>query len=135
MPDAARAHTRAGAKAFVSYYWQVVDYSQATLRVELLKEISQPTCTGCQGGIASIRTLALEGAVITGGEETLSDVAAAPMKKGNPVLVTFDVHNEAQHIRVPGKDEVLHPAGTSRMQMILVPTASGWVAGELKSES
>src|SRR5689334_13151884 len=55
MPQAAKAHTKAGAKAFVKHYWAVVNYAQATGDIETLNRISARGCVGCDAGIRSVK--------------------------------------------------------------------------------
>lgn len=133
MPEAAKAHTRAGAKSFVVYYWQVVDYAQLTLDTRLLKALSDPTCRGCQAGIATIDALASKHASVNGGAETIFNLAAAPITiRGRPVFVTFEVTHQGQRIHVPGEKDTVHKSGTSKVAMSLIPNARGWAAGELR---
>jgi hypothetical protein len=48
LPDAARFKTVAGAKAFVTYYYELVAYGDKTHDWEPLKAVSMPDCTACE---------------------------------------------------------------------------------------
>lgn len=72
LPAEAEKATRVGVKAFVSFYWTVVNYSQQTGDVRPLKEISDPSCGGCNGGIEYISKVYRRGGRIIGGDFALT---------------------------------------------------------------
>lgn len=75
LPAEAEAETEAGAKAFVEYYWEVVNYARQTGEVDLLRNLSVPSCGGCNGGIESIERVYARGGRIAGGQfEVLKSV-------------------------------------------------------------
>jgi len=133
MPKAARAHTSEGAKAFVVYYWKAVDYSQQTLDTKPVELISDPNCVACQAGIKALQEFARQHGRLLGGTEVVSSLKVLSIKSGYPVVVSFELVSAAQQVVVPGKTTVVHPAGTNRKIMTLIPRDNGWVAGELRS--
>jgi hypothetical protein len=74
MPRAARAHTEAGAKAFVRYFWDVVNYAQATGDTNAIAELSADGCVGCEVGIASVDEVYSNGGRILGGKAVVSGI-------------------------------------------------------------
>jgi hypothetical protein len=70
LPSEAEQTTKAGAKAFVAYYWEVVNYARHTGDVALLGTLSVDTCVGCIGGINSIKRIYDRGGRILGGRFT-----------------------------------------------------------------
>lgn len=76
LPAEAAQPTRAGALAFVDYYWDVVNYAQHTGDVGPLKRISETNCSGCNGGIRYITKVYDRGGRIVGGDFDL--VRATP---------------------------------------------------------
>jgi hypothetical protein len=134
IPDAARQHTTAGAKAFVTYYVEAVDYAQQTLDTTPVEAASAPTCVGCTAGIRTIKRIARHGGHVEGGEETVSALRSETVMPNQSVTLVFDVANEAQRVVIPGKKPLLHPAGTTKMLMTLIPRDTGWVAGELRGQ-
>ncbi|WGL53885.1 DUF6318 family protein [Nocardioides sp. BP30] len=134
MPEVARSHTEAGAKAFVVYYWHVVDYVQQTLNTAPIEVISATTCAGCQAGIEAMRKLARRHSHLTGGAETVSSLRSEAVIPNHSVLVAFNLTNEPQRVDTPGKKTVLHPGGTTNKLMSLLPREDGWIAGELRSQ-
>lgn len=65
LPDAATKATEAGARAFITYYWDLVNYAQATGDVKALKRVSGPNCRRCMAGIEGIDDLYGEGGHLT----------------------------------------------------------------------
>lgn len=75
LPPEAEADTKAGAQAFVKFYWDVVNYARRTGDVSHLRELSVASCAGCNGGIESIEQIYERGGRILGGRfELLSAV-------------------------------------------------------------
>jgi hypothetical protein len=134
MPDAGRQHTKAGAKAFVTYYVDAVDYAQQTLDTAPVEAVSAPTCAGCKAGIRSIKRIARQHGHIEGGHETVSALRSETVMANQSVTLTFDLANEPQRVLVPGKKPVLHPAGTTKMLITLIPRDTGWLASELRGQ-
>ncbi|MCX6399360.1 MAG: DUF6318 family protein [Propionibacteriales bacterium] len=54
LPKAATKATEAGARAFITYYWDLINYAQVTGAVKPLKAVSGPNCAGCNAGIEAI---------------------------------------------------------------------------------
>ena len=82
LPTEAEPETNAGAKAFVSYYWEVVNYAQHTGDVDPLKSISEDNCEGCNGGISYITRVYRRGGHIVGGDFELASAAPGRTPSG-----------------------------------------------------
>lgn len=67
LPDAATKATKAGAEAFIQYYWDLINYAEVTGQVKPLLRISGSNCGGCNDGMAAIRKHYRSGGHITGG--------------------------------------------------------------------
>ena len=67
LPPEAKPSTKAGAAAFVEYYWEVVSFARRTGEVDSLRSLSVPSCSGCNGGIRSIGRVYSRGGRIIGG--------------------------------------------------------------------
>jgi hypothetical protein len=128
MPDAARQHTKAGAKAFVTYFWQVVDYAQHTLDTKPLEEISNDDCIGCNRGINGLKKDAQRGATILGGDNTVSHYKSGPLRLGTTTFTQalFSLTNTEQTETFSNGHTKHSKAATVRMRMLLQPTADGW---------
>jgi len=68
LPAEAGRDSKAGVEAFVTFYWDVVNYATKTGDVRLLRELDQPSCEGCEGGIQGIERIYHRGGRIVGGE-------------------------------------------------------------------
>jgi hypothetical protein len=134
IPAAARQHTAAGAKAFVTYYVEVITYAETTLDTKPIKALSMPTCSGCIGGIRGLRKIARHGGHITGAGLSTSNVRSEAIDDHGVVTLAFDLANTAERIETPGQPTVLHPAGKHSMIMTLVARPDGWVVGEYREQ-
>jgi hypothetical protein len=130
MPRAARAHTEAGAKAFVEYFWDVVNYAQATGDTNQLADLSADGCTGCDAGIASIKHVYADGGQIIGGRSELSNFSIAIMRKGGTDFASSSYTNtiDAQTSDYPGTRRDTHSSGrTFRDRLALIaPGQTSW---------
>lgn len=68
LPEAATKATEDGARAFITYYWDLINYAQVTGDVKALKRVSAGGCAGCTAGYKSVRELYAAGGHIVGGE-------------------------------------------------------------------
>jgi hypothetical protein len=134
IPDTARHHTKAGAKAFVIYYVDVITYAERTLDTKPVKKLSMPTCSGCTGGIRGLRKIARQGGHILGARLSVSNLRSETIDDHGVVTLAFDLANTAERIETPGKPTVLHPAGKHAMIMTLVARPDGWVVGEYREQ-
>ena len=67
LPAAAKEASKAGARAFIAYYWDLINYAQVTGDVKALRSVSASTCSGCRAGIRGIRKHYASGGAIVGG--------------------------------------------------------------------
>jgi hypothetical protein len=112
MPALAKQDSAAGAKAFVKYYWQVVNYALSTGEIERLHELTNPDCTPCQSGIRSIADVYDGSGSISGGVNTPEDLVADPdFVDGRRLFrVEMQVRNTREVIRQRGKrNQVFKP--------------------------
>jgi hypothetical protein len=134
MPGAARAHTRAGAKAFVRYFWDVVDYAQATGDTSPITSISVPGCRGCEGGRRGIDAVYRAGGVIRGGRTSLSHASVDWLRAGDLQLahVTVDLTFTDQTVDMPGttRDRTT-TGGHARDRLELLASERGWDVAQL----
>jgi hypothetical protein len=65
-------HNSDGALAFAAYFYKALDWSIATTDPYLLRQISAPTCIGCNKYIASMDAIKAAGGFSTGGRGTLT---------------------------------------------------------------
>ena len=63
--------------SFAAYFYRAVDWSIATSDPYLLKQISAPTCTGCNELIATIDTVEAAGGYSVGGRVQINELSVA----------------------------------------------------------
>lgn len=121
----------AGAKAFVEYYWDLVDFAQASGDVDALASVSLPSCEACEGGMASIEKTYDQGGSIEGGEATVRELSAKPVQRGDDVVFEVQVRvvTTRQQVRVPGKKPSTYPPGDTRLQFIVEQVDGAWKVG------
>jgi hypothetical protein len=134
MPDLAKQHTVAGAKAFVKYYWAVANYAQTRLDPSPLEALADKQCAGCQGASAFVREVSrLHGCVI-GGATMPSRFRVTPTRGADGLTwmdVEYAVSADPQQIDYPGNRHDLHyPGGHRSALMALRPTSAGWVVNQ-----
>jgi hypothetical protein len=128
MPDTARQHTTTGAKAFVIYFWQAVDYAQHTLDTTPLEDASNDDCLGCNRGIDGLKKDARRGATITGDDNAVSRYQAGPLTLGGTTFTQafFSLTNTEQTETFANGRTKHTKATTIRMRMLLQPVPGGW---------
>jgi hypothetical protein len=140
MPRAAEAHTRAGAKAFVEYFWKVVDYAQATgdtARIAALTDGSG--CPQCRAGIRSIKRVYDAGGVIHGGTSTPTNLRARLFAVHGSDFATVDYDISVAPARFDYADDTQDnsdPATTgTRRARLVADEGSSWRVVELRGLS
>jgi hypothetical protein len=71
MPEIARHDTNRGAAAFVEYYWQTVDYAEATGETQPLRALGAKGCDKCNGGLQYLVRVNSAGGRIEGDPRTV----------------------------------------------------------------
>jgi len=125
LPAAAKKQTVAGAKAFAEYYWEMVNYAQASGEVDPLVALASPTCEGCRGGTDGLRRFFDAGGKVVGGVYSTSNVSAKLVHAGSQPYwqVEMTLAHQKQFSDLPGTDKDDHsPASTHGEQMTL-----GWL--------
>jgi hypothetical protein len=134
MPQAAKTHTQAGAKAFVEYFWEVVDYAQATGDTAAIRALSVGGCTGCDGGIHGIDKVYDAGGSIQGGRTAVDHQRVEMLITGGREIahVTVDLQFSPQTIDMPGTtDDQVADASRARDRLDLLATDGGWQVAQL----
>lgn len=129
MPSLAKEHTKAGAAAFIAYFWEVVNYSQDTLDTSPFGALVNPTCSGCAAGVGAIDKIKSEGGSSSGGHVEASVVRSQRESTGTSRLLSMMVrlHGRPQTITYPsprGRED--HAAYTSTDRFLLSEQPMGW---------
>ena len=130
-PEAGGAGAKA-VKAFVEYYWQLVDYAQATGDVSDLRALSS-ACATCDAGSNWIHRIHERGGTIRGGTHAISELSALPAPDDSGDWIAgMRMHSTAQRVSGAGDLNRQGKAGTGNVTMLVTPTASGWRVANLE---
>jgi hypothetical protein len=128
MPAAAKGTNAASAEAFVTFYWEMVNYAQATGETSSLRKLGQK-CLTCSRGIDSVEKVYEAGGEIRGGVGSLSAMTTHFLADPDHqrAVVEFTLTNTKQLVDYPGtaRDKKYTP-GSLAFQAMLERTASGW---------
>ncbi len=130
LPDAATKATEDGARAFITYYWDLINYAQVTGDVRALKRASGPRCKGCNSGISAIRDHYASGGRIEGGEYAVQILKINELKdpagSGFAFEAKLDARNADQLIVNGDRTEDREPAGQTTAVVATVWTSEHW---------
>lgn len=87
MPTRASQKSTAGAKAFVAYYIDVLNYSHSASSVKMLESVSADDCGACHILSGSIETMAQRGGGQSGGAWTPVTIRMLPGDSSQPNFV------------------------------------------------
>lgn len=130
LPDAATKATEEGARAFITYYWDLINYAQVTGDVEALKRVSGSTCRGCSRVINGISDLYTDGGHAIGGEYTLRieriTEVTTPDKAALGIEAAIRVRNQEQTIVQGSGESARSVPATSRYLIYLIWVNEAW---------
>ncbi|MEV5001849.1 DUF6318 family protein [Nocardioides sp. LML1-1-1.1] len=130
LPAAARKATEAGARAFIAYYWALINYAQVTGDVKGLEKVSGPSCDGCKAGIDGIVKIYRGGGQVSGSLERISvdDLKSLTSKSSNAVAfhgVVTASHGSQTVTDGDGAKETRGP-GSDTFDVYLLWVAKSW---------
>ncbi|WP_296607448.1 DUF6318 family protein [Nocardioides sp.] len=128
MPAEARGTDAAAAEAFVKFYWEMVNYAQATGDVEGVRDLA-PQCGTCDAAINYIVDVYDRGGRIEGGEGRFRHLRANFLdhEGGVRALVRGDLASAEQRVDLPGsRNDQSFPGGTLPFELLLEAGADGW---------
>jgi hypothetical protein len=133
LPAAAAEASEAGARAFIEYYWELINYAQVTGDVKALKAVSGKTCEGCDKGIAAVEDLYESGGRAEGGEYDLTVTKVKHIESQDGSLQGFEAHYRVRNaeqtiVHGDGSREVMTPATTDYVSYLI------WLDGALRTD-
>lgn len=137
LPAAAKEASEAGARAFIGYYWELINYAQVTGDVKALRAVSGKTCEGCQRAIRAVSELYSAGGRAEGGEyaikvERVKDVSPKD-QSAYGIEIALTARNAEQTIyRSDGNEEAVAPKD-STFVAYLIWVNSAWRTDVLES--
>lgn len=135
MPEAAKAHTKAGAKAFAAYFWSVADYATQHNDSSPVKALARDDCAGCTAAEKFIDETMSRGGTATGVRNQLANVSVARRAYNGAQLydVQFELTNDPETIAYPDGTSKNFPRGTVQAHLLLEPVVGGWLVATLES--
>jgi hypothetical protein len=128
LPAEAQGTDAAAAEAFVRFYWEMVNYAQATGDTATLGQLADESCSACTSGIEGIEKTYREGGSISGGGVSVSRAKAKQIssREGVSFIVAARTRVEPQVVRgVDGKSQEF-PGGESALQFVVRALAGDW---------
>lgn len=130
LPPEARGTDAAAAEAFVEFYWEMVNYAQATGDIEGLKALASESCAACRAGTDYLDRVFRSDGVIDGGVARVRVMSSGFIRDGadSDAVVVFDVRTTRQTVDYSGtRDDEAFPGGKTRLTAILDPQPGGWL--------
>lgn len=116
LPEAATKEGKAGAEAFVEYYWEVVDYARATGDTDLLSSLQNDFCTACTTAREGIEETYARGGSIIGGSHTIAAIQAAEVSPStNTWIIGTEIKTTPERVQNAGDRNARNPAGTTQV--------------------
>jgi hypothetical protein len=129
-PPGAMADSKSGVEEFISYFWEVANYAQATGDTKTLRTLGAKSCGGCQGAFDFVDNVYDAGGSIVGGAYTLGELKTERLVAANNDVVifrsTFPTTNTRQVVRQPGMKPQVFKASTVRARFTLSYQPDGW---------
>jgi Family of unknown function (DUF6318) len=124
LPEAAKQRTQAGAEAFLKYFFEVYNYSYATLDVGLLQSICLSTSKFCDSVTSNVTNYLSNNQRVVGGKIDVTLVHAGPISKVQVSLVDSLINQApAQTVAADGSRSQF----TKSIKGALVKAALKWV--------
>ncbi len=131
LPAAAKEASETGARAFIAYYWDLINYAQVTGDVKALRSVSGRTCDVCTGLAKDLRDLYRSGGRLEGGANHVTITEAATLTTQDKAAYGFrlelDISHEPQTIvHGDGSDEVRNSGSNKFTAYILWVDNRAW---------
>lgn len=135
LPPEAEGDGVEAAEAFVTHYFAMLTYAQATGETDPLGELALEGCSACSGSLEAVRKVYDAGGTIQGGDFSVRSVKASAQPGATEDSSTYvaraKVAHTAQRIQNSGTElDGSGPSGSDRFQMLLVRDAGEWHVGQ-----
>jgi len=130
FPELAKHHTRAGALAFASYYFDAYNWGYAVNDSALVQAISDWACAGCRKYVNSLKSLHDAGGFLEGGRVTVlsKSLSEGEFNYQSDYVVEATVNESRILIRRPNTSTMRLPPVRHFRQFLFV----SWKAGRWK---
>ena len=124
--------SKAGAEAFVRYYWDVVNFATKSGETEALSRLDQPSCDTCRAGIAGVKRVYDAGGEIVGGKYRVTRLETARSASGRWTVIAY-THVGEQRAVGAGELDRIYPAGRDKWLIALTRIEDRWSVTTLES--
>jgi hypothetical protein len=134
LPAVAREHSNAGAKAFVRYYIDVLNYSYEHLEPRLLVHLSPGTCVLCSASLELLRRLHRDGGEQRGGRLIASEILTGPFEPHGTHVYLARIHVSAGKSR-SSRRKPFKPIEeqTFMLEFDLLPVRAAWSIEDIRT--
>ena len=122
--------SKAGARVFASYYWEVVNYAQLSGDTGPLRQLSIEGCVGCTGGADAIDRIYARGGHIEGGVSRVVGTELKPKPSGGWAIAQT-IHVTRQRIEGAGDLDQVATAGDIEVLMGVTFQEGRWTVTSL----
>ncbi len=132
MPAEAMQASAAGAQAWVTHWFDLVNYAKATGDTQPLKTFSGSACKVCASTASDIDSNYADGGHMEGGEATVLSVLSPPPDSRNLVAVaTTFTEAAATVVRANGSREPRNATPETRIDFVMVHEGGQWALREI----
>jgi hypothetical protein len=128
MPALAREQSRAGAKAFVRHYIELINYAWASGRTDELKALAAASCAVCRKSALSIEHVFTAGGSKTDGEWSVSAIAVLPTEPLQQPVVDAAISIAAGSLKESASSAPVSIQPSSSHLTFRLEWKDGWVA-------
>lgn len=132
LPADAEGTNQSAAETFVRFYWDVVNYATKTGDVQLMRELDQPSCEGCEAGIQGIERIYQRGGRIVGGDYQVVRLKAVQSASGRWTVVAHTKVGRQRAVEA-GDLNREYPAGRDKWLVALARFRGAWSVSTLES--
>ncbi len=131
LPPEAQRPGKAGAEAFVGFYFAQVDHARRTGDTAELRKMALRSCTSCIGVTDLIERVERRGGSIVGGDQTVANLRLGQLTGVKGVATfrgTANVASTEQVIEGSGDNSLdgIYPAGSLKMSILVIRGGQGW---------
>lgn len=127
LPAAAKAHTQEGAKAFVRFYWDVLDRLDMHPQNGIIERFSVTTCESCRMQIDTIAAMVRDGVHVETSNTKIGPPTVRSDSTSDSVIVTFTQTDDGSVRVVPsGSKSTVPPTN------LFVAARADWTGTEWK---
>jgi len=133
IPAAARAHTPAGAEAFVRYFYSQLNIAWTTPRAGILSPLCQASAVACTANEQTATRLAKEGHHYNGNPITVVFIGALDSAAKNQLGILANVIQERRsEVDAAGKTYITDQRKNLRLHFELLYTSQAWSVASTK---